>query len=249
LGLIHSGEDSEVYGDETGYMGYGEKSETSPLKCFNGFKNYQLGWYSDRTVTVDPSQPHRFSLAAFVDYDDSTSVDKHPVLLKVGDYFIQYNRAKAFNSETEEAQDMVTITQDVSGGSRRVAELNENEGFNSFSLDVSGASSGSVMVHVCERRDGNGPNGVDEMVISIASGDSFCDKLLPGEAASPQQPSVPQRPAEQDLAPENPTCAVAGDTCTEHASCCREFICMGFAEKKCEECRRIRQTCSSNGEW
>jgi hypothetical protein len=34
-----AGEGSEVYGDESGYMGYGYASATTPKKCFNGYKS------------------------------------------------------------------------------------------------------------------------------------------------------------------------------------------------------------------
>eukprot|EP00984_Skeletonema_dohrnii_P006533 scaffold2348_cov76-Skeletonema_dohrnii-CCMP3373.AAC.3 len=36
-------------------MGYSYNNESTPRMCFNAAKNFQLGWYSDKTITVTPS--------------------------------------------------------------------------------------------------------------------------------------------------------------------------------------------------
>jgi hypothetical protein len=101
----------EEYGDTTGLMGYSTAELGTPVSCFNGQKNDQLGWYSDRTLSLNASitasKTWGGRLFAFVDYD-KTPADGH-VLIKVGNMFIQWNRAKSFNNETREHRDKVTI--------------------------------------------------------------------------------------------------------------------------------------------
>ena len=107
LNLRHSGENTFEYGDTTGLMGYSTTQLGAPLSCFNGHKNYYLGWYSDRTAILDGSKSWGGRLFAFVDYN-KTPNDGH-VLIKVGNLFIQWNRAKSFNNETRAHRDEVTI--------------------------------------------------------------------------------------------------------------------------------------------
>jgi hypothetical protein len=107
LNLRHSGENTFEYGDTTGLMGYSTTQLGVPLSCFNGHKNYYLGWYSDRTAILDGSKSWGGRLFAFVDYN-KTPNDGH-VLIKVGNLFIQWNRAKSFNNETRAHRDEVTI--------------------------------------------------------------------------------------------------------------------------------------------
>merc|ERR1712029_579475 len=53
LNLAHSGE-KNGYGDHSGMMGAGSKSEDGPIKCYNAVKNYQLGWYDLQKDSIDP---------------------------------------------------------------------------------------------------------------------------------------------------------------------------------------------------
>jgi hypothetical protein len=50
-----------------------------------------LGWYNDRTLTINPFlAPRLVRLAAFVDYDSTV---KETVVVNVFDkYYLQYNR-------------------------------------------------------------------------------------------------------------------------------------------------------------
>eukprot|EP00536_Pseudo-nitzschia_multiseries_P016358 jgi/Psemu1/313075/fgenesh1_kg.1087_\ len=54
LGLAHSGEGSETYGDQSGMMGFSYDVDDAPLMCFNPAKNYQLGWYKEQQDFVNP---------------------------------------------------------------------------------------------------------------------------------------------------------------------------------------------------
>mmetsp|Transcript_3716 Transcript_3716/g.5498 ORF Transcript_3716/g.5498 Transcript_3716/m.5498 type:complete len:621 (-) Transcript_3716:90-1952(-) len=55
LNLAHSNEGTQTYADQSGMMGYSYNNESTPRMCFNAAKNFQLGWYSDKTTTVTPS--------------------------------------------------------------------------------------------------------------------------------------------------------------------------------------------------
>lgn len=94
-------------------LGYSYGLDDGPLMCFNPAKSWQLGWFDDRHVTVNPlSASWNGDLIGQVDYsNDSTN---RPVLLKINtststDYYAMFNRATAHNSGTREAGNLVTI--------------------------------------------------------------------------------------------------------------------------------------------
>jgi hypothetical protein len=80
-----------------------------PLMCFDGFKLYILGWYSDKTAIVDPSAGGRWNgiLTAFVDYDSNAATT---VLIKVGPAHLLFNKKKGMNAGTGEKGDLVTVS-------------------------------------------------------------------------------------------------------------------------------------------
>jgi len=113
--LGHAGKGSMPYGDLVGYMGYGIAQVGSPAMCYNPQKNWSLGWYKDRALSLTMTElPWGGNLAAYVDYDLTQS--NQYVLINVGNsvprLFIQYNRAKNMNTETRAERDKVVIVQD-----------------------------------------------------------------------------------------------------------------------------------------
>ena len=129
MALDHSNEDGE-YGDGSSMMGYSYGYDDIPSMCFDGAKHWALGWYDDRKEEVDPSQGVWVgNVVAFVDYELVTGYDK--ILVKVGDYYIQYNRAKGANFGVQEKVDEVTITetQDLRGFSESITGLSESSRF------------------------------------------------------------------------------------------------------------------------
>lgn len=76
--------------------------------CFNGHKNWLLGWYSDRALSFYPNNAWGGRLYAFVDYNRTP--ENAYVVIRVRDLYLQYNRARRFNSATQERQNQVTIT-------------------------------------------------------------------------------------------------------------------------------------------
>lgn len=76
--------------------------------CYNGGNHWFLRWFEDRRVEVTTVNSWSGKLAAFADYTDTTA-GEHVVLMKVGDYYLQYNRAKKHNAGTRGDQNKVTI--------------------------------------------------------------------------------------------------------------------------------------------
>jgi len=82
-------------------MGYGDRSSKWPRKCFNGLKNWQLKWFEDRELRVNPWKAQFITLSAFVDYDKAKK--NEPCVVRVGPrLYLQYNRARKFNKDVEE---------------------------------------------------------------------------------------------------------------------------------------------------
>ena len=123
IGLKHSGEYSGnvanlEYGDQTGYMGFSFKQDDAPKMCFNPAKNWQLEWYLDKQIEVNPDvlsvdNPTTYKLSGIVDYQDSPNF----VVLKIGEFYVGYNMAKEFNIGTEEGANMVVVNEKM--GSRK----------------------------------------------------------------------------------------------------------------------------------
>jgi hypothetical protein len=117
MNLHHAGtsRDRVEYGDETGYMGYAVESQETK-SCFNAQKHWSLGWFEDRALSLDVEDlPWAGYLAAFVDYNMTTS--DQCVLVNVGQsnprLFLQYNRAKGINAGTRALGDQVVIVRDT----------------------------------------------------------------------------------------------------------------------------------------
>jgi hypothetical protein len=228
VGLAHSNENGVAYTDTTGYMAYGHKETSWPQKCFNGHKNWLLGWYSTRHLTLNPVQDgsRLFKLATFVDYDKTGSDDK--VVINIGDvYFLQYNRAKSFNVHTEEKKDMVTVTEDAAGGSENRAGLSVGERYEVSNFQNSGKT---LVVEVCEMMSGSN-SSPDAMVVSVGMGGSMCGQQL-SQAQQLSQGKPTPRPTHSPtrkptVAPTSKpveSCAAKYDSCSAN-TCCGSLKC------------------------
>ena len=92
-----------------------------PERCFNARKNWLLGWYDDKSLTVDAN--FNGKLVAFVDYELASTDRGEYVLLRVGDVYIQYNRAKGFNSGTQEHKNEVVFIREENTREAEIASL------------------------------------------------------------------------------------------------------------------------------
>ena len=189
LGLLHSNANGAAYADRSGYMGSGYTDTVKPRKCFNGYQSHYLGWYSDKEVEVNPvSKGELVRLAAFVDYDKATSNEK--VIINVLDkYFLLFNRAELFNQETEQQQNLVTITEPLSTGTELRAGLGAGQ---SYDIPNFQGSSQTLKIKVCREESGQGLSA-DVMIVSIAMDSDLCN------AASIRE--TPVQPAQSESAP------------------------------------------------
>jgi hypothetical protein len=128
----------------------------TPLKCYNGHKNWLLGWYQNKRLSVSGSAKVR--LAALV--DSSLAGSNEYVLLNVQNkIFLQYNRAKKHNLETGLAKDEVTVTVPLNDGrSNQDAALKVGESY----------SGGGTVIRVCSAE--TTANGADVVVVAIGRG-------------------------------------------------------------------------------
>jgi len=136
LGLQHSAHGGKSYGDQSGVMGYGYTQHNFPQMCFNAAKSWQLGWYNDKSLDIDLSNgPQGIYLDSFVDYDN-VPVGEF-VLLKIGTMHAIYNKQKGINSETQEFQDRVTISQMATTDEKSevVAALSPNDEYQFTNTD------------------------------------------------------------------------------------------------------------------
>jgi len=62
-------------------MGYSYSQSDTPVMCFNAAKSYQLGWYSDKVLEVNPltSPFSQITLGSIVDYGTTSN----PVVMKI----------------------------------------------------------------------------------------------------------------------------------------------------------------------
>jgi hypothetical protein len=194
-------------------MGYGDGSTTWPRKCFNGQKNWQLGWYSSKHLTIDPTgAPRLVKVAAFVDFPKAK--EDEAVVVKVGDkLFLQYNRAKSFNIETEEKADMLTVTTTSKGMSLNLAGLNTGEAFRTR-YRTSKKKQSTLIIQVCQRIDGNSTGVADILVVSIGLGRSLCNG---GNGGSGQGGG---------------SCRKKSKACTKSSQCCQDLRCVAPKKRK-----------------
>ncbi|KAL3934536.1 MAG: hypothetical protein SGBAC_009763 [Bacillariaceae sp.] len=156
LNLRHSTESGVEYEDQVGYMGYSIAQLHYPQMCFNGAKTNQMGWFEDKTVTLQPNPCNEeiIAISGFVNYDQE---DVDNVLLEIDDttsgvsYFIAYNDASSFNHETQEAANQVTINSQDNEGladdeSDLVAKLDAGGSYTITGFG--GVSAGDVLIEV-----------------------------------------------------------------------------------------------------
>ena len=191
--------------------------------CFNGVKNSLLGWYNNRKLRVDPfAGPVKVNLAAFVDYNKTTTAQ--PVLVKVGAYVLQFNRAKTFNENTQAKADQVTVTAPGTYYSRSVAGLAVGDRFIVKNFQRSGRR---LIIQAC-RRVWNSASDIDTMVLSIGIGASYCSASV-----QTSDLSLP------------PSCRPLGTFCSSNAHCCDALKCVRRAKNpsRCAPCRKKQRQC------
>eukprot|EP00543_Licmophora_paradoxa_P005864 CAMPEP_0202451146 /NCGR_PEP_ID=MMETSP1360-20130828/9642_1 /ASSEMBLY_ACC=CAM_ASM_000848 /TAXON_ID=515479 /ORGANISM="Licmophora paradoxa, Strain CCMP2313" /LENGTH=827 /DNA_ID=CAMNT_0049069645 /DNA_START=188 /DNA_END=2671 /DNA_ORIENTATION=+ len=188
IGFTHSNENG-IYKDQTGYMGFSYRFQEWPSMCFNGAKNWQIGWFDDRNLDLTDvdltSEAKVINIAAFVDYyltNEGTYVG-----VKIGNIFLQYNRAKGPNFQTREKRNRLTVTLTTEDESELLAGLNPSSG--------SYTTSDGVKIHVCSKVQGT-DDSPDYMVVSIGYMTTLCPTTSPTDSPipSPSPSSAPTAP-------------------------------------------------------
>ncbi|GKY90413.1 hypothetical protein MPSEU_000015100 [Mayamaea pseudoterrestris] len=175
FGLMHSWEGGMDYGDTTGFMGSATEKVDFPQRCYNAENHAQLGWYDDRLLQVDTGVSNLYQVAAFVDYK-LTNPSQYVVLEIVSmGLYLQYNRAKSYNSDTGEHPDTLVIVQKTSSGTNLVASLTEND--NPF------VANGVVIVVCSVSSDATGSTA-DVLIVGIGPDSSVCSLLYAASSRS-----------------------------------------------------------------
>jgi len=111
INLAHSGENGNEYDDQSCMMGYSYSSDEGPRQCFNGPKFYQLGWLSDRHVTISNGSGWSGNMYGISTYASSSSGDAIVVMISSSpdDIYVSYNKATGISSGTVEGANQVLV--------------------------------------------------------------------------------------------------------------------------------------------
>jgi hypothetical protein len=150
-------------------MGSAVRATEYPRRCYNGQNHWHLGWFADRSISVDASTTRLYSIAAFVDYELTTT--SQYVLLHVAeiDLYLQYNRAKRFNIDSGEYQDRLTIVQTIPDGTKLLAGLNKESPL--FLLSEQGQT---LVIELCNVNNSNDGQLPDLLTVSVGFDESRC---------------------------------------------------------------------------
>jgi len=121
LGLSHTGEGNDEYGNQSGMMGYSYSTDDGPEMCYGAPQAWDLDWYPTKRIEISDSNPTYIGdLAGYIEDVNDDTVP--PMLVKIDvdgtsvDYYLYFNRASGFNSGTVEGANQVLISRWDSGG-------------------------------------------------------------------------------------------------------------------------------------
>ena len=154
-------------------MGFSYSQNDSPVMCFNAAKSVQSGWFSDKTVTIDPNNDAGSCYSGplyGLDSYTSSPADANVLiqLLSTGatNYHIGFNGKQGSNSGTVEHGNRVLITtQAATGASLKIANLGAGQSYTIANYDGSGRD---VTISVTS------VSGSDHAVIEIMCGPALC---------------------------------------------------------------------------
>ena len=175
LNLAHSGEGTNVYGDQSGMMGYSYSQDDGPKMCFNAAKSWQLRWYEDKHITVNPLvSGWEGDMVGIVDYSIISNDER--VLLQIDvpgnttDYYVNYNRKPltGFNSGTVEGGNQLLVTSQGGSGTSysESSLLSKMNAGGSYTITNFGGTSESVTIKFVSINT-TGPYYVARVSVSI----------------------------------------------------------------------------------
>ena len=178
LGLGHAWEDNAAYQDYSGYMAAGGTATNEPQTCFNGFNMNALGWFNDKTTSINTAKIGKntaelYKVSAFVDYDRAKTYE--PVLLNINnaEFVLQYNRKSRHNIGTREKGNLLTVTEAEPKGQ---AASNMIRGLDVGQEMARNSRQGQRMViKVCKKVSGNG-SSPDALIVSVGNNADACNR-------------------------------------------------------------------------
>jgi hypothetical protein len=147
---------------QTGYMGYSSADVGTPAECYNAQKLWTLGWFTDRSRSLQVSDlPFRGYLASFVDYSIVSS--NWNVLIEIkgtNSLYLEYNRAKGMDSDSRAHQNQVAIV-GIQGSDPtaqqswfKAAIMTNDPSVSDTYRSENFASGSAVVVQVCDKTVG-----------------------------------------------------------------------------------------------
>lgn len=148
---------------------------------YNAHNHYSLGWFHDRVIEVDPEVPQLVTLAPFVHYQYTAPSEY--IVVRIGDLYMQYNRATEYNSQSGQYRDQLVIVRDraIERGTDLLVGLDVREDYKE------GNRQEEITVHVCNRFYQGGVYGADILTVSVGYGNSLCN--YNNNNASPPRPA------------------------------------------------------------
>ena len=136
-------------------MGNSYGNIRSPRMCFNGAKFWQLGWYPNHRISLNPARdgPWRGSLVGFVDVASVPANDPNTVVLvQVADLYLLQNRKISFNSDSVGHGNQVTVARapSLSGKSDLLEGLRPSVPIITVDVTLDG-SVRTLVIEICER--------------------------------------------------------------------------------------------------
>jgi hypothetical protein len=207
LGLKHAASGGDEYGDYTSNMGISSSELGGPLYCYNACNHWVLGWFSDSRLDLStiPSSPVTVTMPAFVDYQETAGASDQYVLVKVGNFYLQYSCAKDYNAGASTLPNQLVIVYDADPGMGGQTNL-----ITGLNMQNPYYSDGSVSIQVCSVQTSG---TVDYMTISIGQGGTNC--AADGYTAAN---SVPQQVTAATPATSTATTSSSTTTATTTAS-------------------------------
>jgi len=163
MGLKHSGEGDCKwcpYADQSGLMGYTYPESEGPKMCFNAPKSWQLGWYNDKNVEIDPLKNRSWhgKLVGVADYGLGDYLDRFgfKIIVKLIspdkdiEYYVNFNRKAGVNEETKEGADQVLVTKQTNfRGYPRKSDLEQKmSAGDKYFIENFGGSGQDVLIQV-----------------------------------------------------------------------------------------------------
>lgn len=170
-------------------VGAGYSQVNKPIMCFNAAKNWQLGWYSDKSTEV--SVTRRAWRGRLYGYSDYQSSPGH-VLLKVGDdIFLQYNKMASMNKDTTERRNQVVINRSSIAGNAKSHFIGSLATTDNVLIIENYSNGRSLLIEVCAILQLENSLKYFDLMIRLSDQASLCGQQEATQTAPPLPTPVP----------------------------------------------------------